>query len=98
MGDLYQVNWSDLDAAAEAALGHSKFTEGQIDQLAQQAQALQQQYTGNAAIAYVSEKLQQLKQTAQNHSQAFLATHYAHQEAAQIASSTEARNVGVVGG
>lgn len=96
MGDLYQVNWTQLDTVSQAAQGHAKFTESQIDQLSQQANALAQQYTGNASIAYVSQRLAQMKKTAQGHSQAFLAHHQAHMEASQIASSTEAKNTSIV--
>lgn len=97
MSDLYQVNWNDLSAASDAALGHANFTDGQIGELVRQAKALQQQYTGNAALAYVSEKLTHMQKVAENHKAAFTATHQAHQQASEIASSTEAKNLNVVG-
>ncbi|HEX3814593.1 MAG TPA: hypothetical protein VHX59_17305 [Mycobacteriales bacterium] len=96
MSDLYQVNWTDLSAASDAALGHANFTDGQIGELVRQAQALQQQYRGNAALSYVTERLQKQQKIAENHKAAFMATHSAHSQAQQIASSTEAKNVSIV--
>lgn len=95
MSDLYQVNWTDLSAASDAAMGHANFTDGQIGDLIKQAKALQQQYTGNAALAYVTQRLEQMQKTAENHKQAFISTHQAHRDASEIASTTEAKNVNV---
>jgi hypothetical protein len=97
MGDLYQVNWTDLSAASDAALTHANFTDGQIGDLVKQAQALSQQYTGNAALAYVTEKLTNLQKTAENHKQAFISTHQAHSQASDYASAAEKKNLGTVG-
>lgn len=96
MGDLYQVNWTDLSAASDAAISHANFTDGQIGDLVKQAHALSQQYTGNAALAYVTDKLTQMQKTAENHKQAFVSTHQAHSQASDIASSTEKKNLGTV--
>ncbi len=96
MGDLYQVNWTDLSAASDAALGHANFTDGQIGDLVKQAKALQQQYTGNAALAYVTDKLTNMQKTAENHKQAFISTHQAHSQAGDIASATEKKNLNIV--
>jgi hypothetical protein len=93
---LYQVNPEDLVGASEAALGHGKFTQGMLEELHGQAQALSGQYQSNAALKYITEQLGKAKKIAQNSVDAHQAHYTAHQEAAQIARSTEAKNVATV--
>jgi uncharacterized protein YukE len=93
---LYQVNPEDLVGASEASLGHAKFTQGMLEELHGQAQSLAGQYTGSASIKFVVEQLGKAKKIAQNSVDANQAHYTAHQEAAQIARTTEAKNVSIV--
>lgn len=94
---IYQVKPEDLLGASEASLGHAKFTQGMIDQLHGEAQRLSGQYTGSAALKFVTDQLGKAKQIADNSVAAHTAHHGAHVEAHGIALATEAKNLSTMG-